>query len=156
MHFKHKFLIIIIIILSFFCQKFLRHISRRCLDQTLWNLVGISNAMWSDSLFFGLSRSTRCGYCSYQVSSISVWRVTRYDHFCLFHFFSILAISMVTAAKQKRGDLNFFLIPFIKLYRNIHRSVWQLLRGWTDSKWWPKSTLKGTTSHGIWYSYKVS
>jgi C4-type Zn-finger protein len=26
--------------------------------------------------FFGLSRSTRCGYCSYQVSSISVWRVT--------------------------------------------------------------------------------
>jgi hypothetical protein len=26
---------------------FVRHISRRCLDQTLWNLVGISCAMWS-------------------------------------------------------------------------------------------------------------
>ena len=37
--------------------------------------------------FFGLSRSTRCGCCSYQVSSISVWRVTCYDHFCVFHFF---------------------------------------------------------------------
>jgi hypothetical protein len=28
---------------------------------------------------FGLSRSTRCGCCSNQVSSISVRRVTRYD-----------------------------------------------------------------------------
>ena len=41
----------------------------------------------NDSDFFGLSRSTRCGCCSYQVSSISVWRVTCYDHFCVFHFF---------------------------------------------------------------------
>ena len=38
-------------------------------------------------IFFGLSRSTRCGYCSYQVSSISVRRVTWYDHFCVFQFF---------------------------------------------------------------------
>jgi hypothetical protein len=38
--------------------------------------------------FFGLSRSTRCGCCSYQVSSISDWRVTCYDHFCVFQFFS--------------------------------------------------------------------
>ena len=30
--------------------------------------------------------STRCGCCSYQVSSISVWRVTCYDHFCVFQF----------------------------------------------------------------------
>jgi hypothetical protein len=41
----------------------------------------------TDSDLFGLSRSTRCGCCSYQVSSISVWRVTCYDHFCVFHFF---------------------------------------------------------------------
>jgi hypothetical protein len=34
--------------------------------------------------FFGLSRSTRCGCCSYQVSSISVRRLTCYDHFCVF------------------------------------------------------------------------
>jgi hypothetical protein len=74
----------------------------------------------TDSDLFGLSRSTRCGWCSYQVSSISVWRVTCYDHFCVFHFFSILAISMATAAILE------------------------------------KSSLKGTTSHGIWYSYKVS
>ena len=38
----------------------------------------------TDSDFFGLSRSTRCGCCSYQVSSICVWRVTRYDHFMKF------------------------------------------------------------------------
>ena len=37
--------------------------------------------------FFGLSRSTRWGCCSYQVSSISVRRVTCYDHFCVFQFF---------------------------------------------------------------------
>jgi hypothetical protein len=74
----------------------------------------------TDSDFFGLSRSTRCGCYSYQVSSISVRRVTRYDNFCAFQFFSILAVSMATAA-----ILN-------------------------------KSTLTSTTSHGIWYSYKVS
>jgi hypothetical protein len=32
------------------------------------------------------------------VSSISVRRVTCYDHFCLFKFFGILAASMATAA----------------------------------------------------------
>ena len=41
----------------------------------------------TDSVFFGLSRSTRCGCCFYQVSSISVWRVTCYDNFCLFNFY---------------------------------------------------------------------
>jgi hypothetical protein len=70
--------------------------------------------------FFGLSRSTSCGCCSYQVSSISVRRVTCYDHFCVFQFFRILAISMATAAILKKSNLN------------------------------------STTSHGIWYSYKVS
>ena len=69
----------------------------------------------TDSDFCCLSRSTRCECCSYQVSSISVWRVTCYDHFCVFQFFSILAISMLK-----------------------------------------KSNLNSTTSHGIWYSYKVS
>jgi hypothetical protein len=57
-----------------------------------WSLMkGIQNIFKSpratDSDFFGLSRSTRCGCCSYQVSAISVWRVTCYDHFCGFHFF---------------------------------------------------------------------
>ena len=74
----------------------------------------------TDSDFFGLSRSTRCGCCSYQVSLISAWRVTCYDHFCVLNYFSILAVSMATAAILK------------------------------------KSTLDSTTSHGIWYSYKVS
>ena len=37
------FTIIIIIILP---HIFVRSISQRCLDQTLWNLVGISYAMW--------------------------------------------------------------------------------------------------------------
>jgi hypothetical protein len=31
----------------FFHIKFVRHVSRRCLDQTLSNLIGISYAMWS-------------------------------------------------------------------------------------------------------------
>jgi hypothetical protein len=56
--------------------------------------------------FFGLSRSTRCGCCSYQVSSISVWRVTCYDHFCVFQFFSILVVSMAMAAILKKSTLN--------------------------------------------------
>ena len=48
----------------------------------------------TDSDLIGLSRSTRCGCCSYQVSSISVQRVTCYDHFCVFHYFCILAVSI--------------------------------------------------------------
>jgi hypothetical protein len=55
----------------------------------------------TDSDFFGLSRSTKCGCCSYQVSSISVQRVTCYDNFCVFQFFSILAVSMAMAAILK-------------------------------------------------------
>ena len=55
----------------------------------------------TNSDFVGLSRFTRCGCCSYQVSSISVWRVTCYDHFCVFQFFSILAVSMAMAAILK-------------------------------------------------------
>ena len=55
----------------------------------------------TDSDFFGSSRSTRCGCCSYQVSSISVWQVTCYDHFGVFQFFSILAISMAMVAILK-------------------------------------------------------
>ena len=58
----------------------------------------------TNSDFFGLSRSTRCGCCSYQVSSISVWRVTCYDHFCVLNFVSILAISM--ASPRNRTDKN--------------------------------------------------
>jgi hypothetical protein len=57
-------------------------------------------------IFFRLSRSTRCGCFSYQVSSISVWRVTCYDHFCVFHFFfSILAVSMAMAAILEKSTL---------------------------------------------------
>jgi hypothetical protein len=52
-------------------------------------------------IFFCLSRSTRYGCCSYQVSSISVWRVTCYDNFCVFQFFCILAVSMATVAILK-------------------------------------------------------
>jgi hypothetical protein len=55
----------------------------------------------TDSDFSSLSRSTRCGCCSLQVSSISIRRVTCYDHFCVFQFFSILAVSMATAAILK-------------------------------------------------------
>ena len=56
----------------------------------------------TDSDFFGLSRSTRCGFCSYQVSSSSVWRVTYYDHLCFLFFFSIFGVSMATAAILKK------------------------------------------------------
>ena len=56
----------------------------------------------TDSDYFGLSRSTRCGCCSYQVSSISVGIVTCFDNFCVFQFFSILAVSMATAAILKK------------------------------------------------------
>jgi hypothetical protein len=54
------------------------------------------------SIVFDLSRSTRCGCSSYQVSSISVWQATCYDHFCVFQLFNILSVSMATAAILKK------------------------------------------------------
>ena len=47
----------------------------------------------------------RCGCCCYQVSLISVLRVTCYDHFCVFNFFCILTVSMATAAILKKSTL---------------------------------------------------
>jgi hypothetical protein len=44
--------------------------------------------------------------CEVMNSSISVWRVTCYDHFCVFQFFRILAVSMATAAILKKSTLN--------------------------------------------------
>ena len=41
------FTIITIILIIILPHIFVHSISRRCLDQTLWNLVGISYAMWS-------------------------------------------------------------------------------------------------------------
>jgi hypothetical protein len=43
-----------------------------------------------------------CGCCSYQVSSISVWRVICYDHFCVFDFFCILAVSIAKVHKRNK------------------------------------------------------
>ena len=42
-----RFFFTIIIIIIIIPHIYVRSISRRCLDQTLWNLVGISSAMWS-------------------------------------------------------------------------------------------------------------
>ena len=84
----------------------------------------------TDSDFFGLSRSTSCGCCSYQISSISVRRITCYDHFCVFQFFSILAISMAMAGILKKSTLNsttshdmIFLQGFIKFDRGISEKL---------------------------------
>ena len=85
----------------------------------------------TDSDCFGLSRSTRCGCCFYQVSLISVRRVTCYDHFWVFHFFSILAVSMAMEAILKKSTLkkhNFtwhmiFLQGFIKFDQGISEKL---------------------------------
>jgi hypothetical protein len=61
----------------------------------------LRKSLSNDFDFSGLSRSTRCGCCSLQVSSISIRRVTCYDHFCVFNFFCILAVSMAAAAILK-------------------------------------------------------
>ena len=55
----------------------------------------------TDSDFIGLSRSTSCACCSYQVSSISVWRVTCYDHFCVFQFFSHFGFKMAAISTKR-------------------------------------------------------
>ena len=89
------------------------HTLRGYSHKVSWSLMKGINKNWNlqQSLsnrfnLFGLSRFTRCGCCSYQISSISVRRVTCYDHYCVFfNFFSILAVSMATAAILKKSTL---------------------------------------------------
>ena len=47
LRFVFTIIIIIILIIIILPHIFVHSISRRCLDQTLWNLVGISYGMWS-------------------------------------------------------------------------------------------------------------
>ena len=69
-----------------------------------WQLrQSLSYRFW---FYFGLSRSTTSGCCSCQVSSISVWRGTCYNHFCVFQFFCIFAVSMAMAAILKKSTIN--------------------------------------------------
>jgi hypothetical protein len=58
-------------------------------------------------IVFDLSRSTSCGCSSYQVSSISVWQVTCYDHF--------LRFSRNEISQKNRNQLD-------KLCRSCHRN----------------------------------
>ena len=43
----HILLLLLLLLLFHFQRNFVSHFSRRCLDQTLWNLIGISYATWS-------------------------------------------------------------------------------------------------------------
>jgi hypothetical protein len=114
--------------------------------QTSWNLV-----CPTDSNFFGLSRSTRCGY-DRKYYCKNLWSLE-----CIF----CTLVTMATAAilnffqppkschslrwtflqsfmKLKRGGLNFFWFlssNIMKHRRNIHSSVWKLLACWSNSKW---------------------
>jgi hypothetical protein len=57
------------------------------------------------------------GHFEYQVSSISVRRVTCYDHFCVFQLFSMLVASMATAAILK------------KINPSQHNFTWHIIKG---------------------------
>ena len=92
----------------------------------------------TDSDFFCLSHSTRCGCCSYQVSSISVGLVTCYDHFCVFHFFSILAVSMATAAILKNQPLKGQFHMAYDIPTRFHKVWSRHLREMCRTNFWQK------------------
>jgi hypothetical protein len=80
---------------------------QKCFKSTLFCFHGNCGKVCpTNSDFFGLSPSSRCGCFFYQVSSISVRRVICYDHFCVFQFFCIFVVSMATAAILKKSTLN--------------------------------------------------
>ena len=92
---------------------------------------------------FSLSRSTRCGCCSYQVSSISVWRVTSYDHFCVFHFcFCILAVSMATAVILKNQPIKAKLHMAYDIPTRFHKVWSRHLREICRTNFWRKKERK--------------
>jgi hypothetical protein len=90
----------------------------------------------TDTDFFGLSRSTRCGCCSYQVSSIFVrsydasWSLMKEIKKILkspFFYFHGNCGKVCPTNSDFFGLSRSTRCNFMKLCRNIHRSVWQLL-----------------------------
>ena len=132
------FFIIIIIILP---HIFVRSISRRCLNQTFWNLVGIPYAIWSCAFkgwFF--QNGCRChgngqnakklkntqiiiaGYSPNRnwwnlIGTTSTSSGTRWAKKIGIGWINVATVAMET----KKGDLNKFWIPIIKL----HETLWE-------------------------------
>jgi hypothetical protein len=146
---------------SFFCINFVQHVSRRCLDQTLWNLVGISYAMWS-CVFKGwfFQNGCRCHGKGLNAKKIErhknghskllaeqkLMKLDRNNIHIQWYEISqknhnwLHKLCRSWHGNKKGGNkkvFGFLSSNFMKLCRNIHRSVWQLLGGWKNSKWWP-------------------
>ena len=84
------FSILIILILP---HIFVRSISRRCLDQILWNLVGISYAMWSCA--FNVDFFKMAAIAMETAKMVKNWKTQKWQ-----------TVSMATAAILKFQDLN--------------------------------------------------
>ena len=105
-----------------FLQSFMKGIKKKIKYPFFVSMATATKFIQPIPICFGLPHSTRCGCCSYHVSSISVRRVTYYDPFCAFQFLSIFDVSMATAAIFKKINLyqhNFtwhmiFLQGFVK------------------------------------------
>ena len=149
---------ILVIILIILPHIFVCSISRRCLDQTLWNLVGISYAMWSCAVkgwFF--QNGCRCHGNSQNAKKLKNTKMIITGYSLNRNWWNLIETTStssgmrsakkigigwtnfaVVAMETKKGRLNFFFLflssNFMKLCRNIHRSVWQLLGGWTKFK----------------------
>ena len=86
----------------------------------------------TNSNCFGLSSFTGCGCCSYQVSSISVLRITCYEYFCVFHgnfIFNFINTSKdSTHYGEYSYDVSWSLMKEIKKYKQKSPFLfpWQL------------------------------
>ena len=121
-----------------FLQSFMKGIKKKFKSPFFVSMATATKFIQLIPICFGLPHSTRCGCCSYHVSSISVRRVTYYDPFCVFLFLSIFDVSMATAAIFKKINPyrhNFtwhmiFLQGFVKFDQGISekssgQNVWK-------------------------------
>ena len=153
---RYCFAMVILVLIIILPHIFVCSISRRCLDQTLRNPVGISYAMWSCAVFQNGCRCHGNGKNTKKLKSTKMiiagyspnrnWWILIGKHPLLVERDKpknrnrLDKLCRSCHGNKKGGISKFFGFlssNFMKLCRNIHRSVWQLLEGWKNSKWWP-------------------
>ena len=142
-----RFFFIIIIIIIILPHIFVHSISRRCLDQTLWNLVGISYAMSScagKGWFF--QNDCRCHGNGQNAKKMKNTKIIIAGYSPNRNWWNLIGTTSTWISQKNRNRLDklcrschgnekggikkkigFLSSNFIKLCRNIHRSVWKLL-----------------------------
>ena len=143
------FLLLLFYLLSFFRQKFIRHISRRLLNGNQWNFTGMLSTMSRCAdYFWNFQNGRRCHGNAQNAKKLKNTKMITAGYSPNRNWWNLIgkhphlverdkakkseSVGQILPQlpwKQKRGDLKkigFLSSNFMNLCRNIHRSVWEV------------------------------